>query len=68
MKRNAKHANIQTVIVSVARALMGVLLDIADQILDVHRVVCITTQNILNNTGKSYTHFNFITFCSFFYC
>ena len=40
MKRNAKHANIQTVIVSVARALMGVLLDIADQILDVQRHVC----------------------------
>ena len=39
--RNAKHVKIQTVVVSVARALMGVLLDIADQILDVQRNVCL---------------------------
>ena len=40
VKWNAKHVKTQTVVVSMARALMDVLQDIADQKLDVQKDVC----------------------------
>ena len=52
VKRNAKHVKIQTVVVSVARALMGVLLDIAVQILDVQKNVCTVCSFVLMTQYK----------------
>ena len=48
VKRDVKHVQIRTVVVSMARALLGVLQDIPDQKLDVPRDVCMEHSYLTN--------------------